>query len=63
MLHVIPIYPGSHPPRGHLPVIRSHGWLIQWQVSLHLYPYFPDPHAVKTSRNLLKNVEGDILEI
>ena len=49
-LQVIPVYPRCHPPGGHVPVIGSHGLLIQWQVWVHLSPNVPYTHAVNNNR-------------
>jgi len=47
VLQVLPLYPRSHPPSGHVPCLGSHGWLIQWQFREQWFPNVPDPHATK----------------
>jgi hypothetical protein len=45
VLQLLPVYPRSHPPPEHSPVVESHGSLRQWQVSVQLYPNCPGSHA------------------
>jgi hypothetical protein len=45
MLQLLRVYPRSHPPAEHSPVVGSHGSLRQWQVSAQLYPNCPGSHA------------------
>jgi len=47
------VYPLLHPPVGHVPAMGSHGWLIQWHVSLQLLPNFPELHAASKDRNII----------
>ena len=51
-LQVLSVYPRWHPSGGHIPVIGSHGWLIQWQVREHLFPNIPDVHAKNNNRKI-----------
>lgn len=34
------------------PLTGLRGWLIQWQVLVHLYPNFPGSHATNNSSNI-----------
>ena len=52
VLQVLPLYPRSHPPTGHVPRLGSHGWLKQWQLLEQLFPNVPDTHSKKSMVNV-----------
>jgi hypothetical protein len=46
------VYPRLHPLSEHTPVFGSHGWYMQWQVWVQLFPNFSESHA--TNRRKMK---------
>ena len=61
VLQVMLVYPLLHPPVGHVPAMGSHGWLMQWHVSLQLCPYFPESHTASNDRNIIHVVCVEVL--
>ena len=47
VLQVLPLFPRSHPPAGHVPSSGSQGWLTQGQFLKQLLANVPYPHATK----------------